>query len=319
MTVQTVTFAHLSDLHLPPLPHLSLADVNLKRALGFLNWQRKRRRIHTRAALDAIAADVNAQQPDHILVSGDLVNIGLPAEYAAALDWLETIGPPERVSVVPGNHDIYTRTHSGPGVAVWMDYMRSDAFGVEIGATQHTPPRGLDNLTGGFPYVRRIGPVAVIGLNSAEPTPVGLATGRLGVPQLDRLARVLDSVHRTGLFALIMIHHPPLPGLAPRRRALIDAHALEGVLRSHGAGLVIHGHNHRNMRCTLPSATGPIPVIGVATASAASAHGAEPAACYNLVRITANPTGPATVAIKTRGISAGGTAVGPIELEPWTE
>ena len=175
---ETVTIAHLSDVHLPLESGFAPQYWNIKRALGFINWQRKRRFIHTRAALDAIVADVSAQRPDHILVSGDLVNIGLPAEYEGALAWLKTVGPPDRVSVVPGNHDIYTLQGRDPGVARWAEYMRSDVLGVQVGAVQREGLRVGDSVTGGFPFVRQIGPVAIIGLNSAEPTPVGFASGR---------------------------------------------------------------------------------------------------------------------------------------------
>ena len=228
----TITIAHLSDVHLPPMQGFTPRHWNVKRALGWLNWQRKRRMIHSRAALDAIVADAKAQRPDHILVSGDLVNIGLPAEYEAALDWLKTVGPPDRVSVVPGNHDIYVPLATDPGVALWAPYMTGEGMGGELT----------------FPYVRRAGCVAIVGLNSAVPTPVGLASGLLGQAQLDRLAATLDALKSEGLARLVMIHHPPLPGLAPRRRALVDAAGLEAVLRRHGAELVVFGHNHRNMR-----------------------------------------------------------------------
>ena len=47
--------------------------------------------------------------------------------------------------------------------------------------------------------------------------------------------------------ACVLIHHPPLPGQAKRFRGLEDAAGLEAVLSRHGAELVMHGHNHRNM------------------------------------------------------------------------
>ena len=292
---ETITIAHLSDVHLPPVAGFTPRHWNVKRTLGWLNWQRKRRFIHCRAALDAIVADAKAQRPDHILVSGDLINIGLPAEYEAALEWLGTVGPPDRVSVVPGNHDIYVRMASDPGVARWTPYMTGEGTSGE-----HA-----------FPYVRRIGGVAIVGLNSSVPTPVGFARGLLGRPQLDRLGATLEALAGEGLVRLVMIHHPPLPGLAPRRRALVDADALEAVLRRRGAELVVFGHNHRNIRVM----SGGIPVVGVASASAARAYRDEPAGCYNLIRVTPRDghAGPAAIAIETRGIVDGALRIGPIE------
>src|SRR6266536_2196562 len=75
----TFTLAHLSDPHLPPLPAARLRDLAGKRALGYLNWTRNRHKYHRREVLDALVADMQAQRPDHIAVTGDLVNLALEA------------------------------------------------------------------------------------------------------------------------------------------------------------------------------------------------------------------------------------------------
>ncbi len=79
--------------------------------------------------LDRILADLAAQAPDHVAVTGDLTNIGLPQEHINALAWLESVGAPERVSVIPGNHDIYSWLGADPGSDRWAAYMASDAPG----------------------------------------------------------------------------------------------------------------------------------------------------------------------------------------------
>ncbi len=296
--VSTVTLAHLSDVHLAPLQGFTMPYWNLKRALGFLNWQRGRVRVHQRAVADQIAADVCAQVPDHIAVSGDLANLGLPAEYQAARLWLEALGSPDRVSVVPGNHDIYTgRMHGASCLADWAPYMASDAWGADIVGHQR-----------GFPYVRRIGPVALIGVNSAVPMPPFVAAGRLGAEQIAALASVLDGVRDEGLARVVMIHHPPLPGQAPKRRALEDAPALKAVLEQHGAELVLHGHNHTETVVWLPSAQGDIPICGIASASAGVAHHDEPLARYALYQFEHSINGSKTLTLHrvTRGLAAAG-------------
>src|SRR5580704_3333994 len=103
------TLAHLSDPHLPPLPSPRLSELMGKRAFGYLNWTRNRHRYHRRDVLDVLVSDLQAQVPDHIAITGDLVNLALEAEFAPARAWLEDIGSPERVTVVPGNHDAYVR------------------------------------------------------------------------------------------------------------------------------------------------------------------------------------------------------------------
>ena len=89
--------AHISDLHMALTPQP--AQLLSKRGLGFINWHRKRKYIHRRDILDAITADLKAQAKDHVAVTGDLVNLSLPIEYARARDWLHTIGGAKDVTV----------------------------------------------------------------------------------------------------------------------------------------------------------------------------------------------------------------------------
>jgi len=305
---ETVTIAHLTDVHLGPIAGFTPRYWNLKRGLGWLNWMRKRRHYHLRDALDRIVADLVAQRPDHIAVGGDLCNIGLPHEHAAALEWLEMLGSPERVSVVPGNHDIYARLGRDPGVGRWARYMEHDARGALFRDRPDKPDR-LDS-SAGFPFVRMLGGVALVGVNSALPTPPGAAWGRVGAAQLARMRGVLDRLGAAGLFRLVLIHHPPLPGQASRSRALIDAEALEAVLQRHGAELVVHGHNHRNMLAWRPSGSGMLPVVGAPSASLGRLHRHEPLARYNLFRID---PGAGAIDLAGRGLTEPEGAV--VEIE----
>ncbi len=263
---ETITIAHLSDVHLGPITGFHPRYWNTKRAFGLMNWARNRRHAYRRDVLERLIADLKTQQPDHIAISGDLINVGLPAEMAQAARWLETVGPPERVSVVPGNHDIYTGIGADRGLARWSAYMAGLA---------HT----------GLPYVRRIGSVALIGLNSAHETRPFDASGRVGGVQRRRLAQLLDELGAAGWFRLVMIHHPPLPGLTRASHALSDAAAVHDLMSRHGAELVIHGHLHRNISGAIVAAAGSIPVIGVPAASMSVAHPHEPLARYNLFEI----------------------------------
>ncbi|MEQ1695148.1 MAG: metallophosphoesterase [Hyphomicrobiaceae bacterium] len=287
---ETVRLAHLSDVHLPLPGGLPARYLNVKRTLGWLNWQRKRRFVHTREAVDALVTDMKAQALDHVLVSGDLVNIGLPDEYAAARDWLASVGPPEWVSVVPGNHDAYVAAEAGPGIALWAMYAASDEYGLRLG------------LSAGFPYVRKVGHVAIVGVNSGIATKPGSAVGEVGAVQRALLGDVLGQLGEASLVRVVMIHHPPVPGLADSSRRLLDDAALAEVLARCGAELVVHGHNHV-MSSVRRGATA---IEGVATASAVRAHGREPLARYNLISIERGQ-GQHTIQIETRGLlEAGG-------------
>jgi 3',5'-cyclic AMP phosphodiesterase CpdA len=288
---QTFTLAHLSDVHLAPLVGFSVAQWRVKRLAGYVNWHRRRKSVHLRTVVDRLAADLALQRPDHIAVTGDLVNLGLPGEHAAALEWLRSIGAPERVTVVPGNHDIYVRMWRDPGTARWQEYMRANDEGAGYGDSLHT-----------FPFVRRFGRIALVGVNSAIPTMPVLARGRVGREQLYRLGHILDALARDGLMRIVLIHYPPLPGQSPGSRKLLDAEAMQQVLAQHGAELVLHGHNHTNTLVYCPSRGADIPVIGIASASLGRPHHDEPLGRYNLYRITAGGSAP-EILLTARGLA----------------
>lgn len=261
---EAFTLAHFSDVHLPSAIGAGWPYWNAKRLLGYMNWMRKRRRVHVRSIADRLVADAKSLRPDHIAITGDLINLGLPSEYETALAWLKTVGSARNVTVVPGNHDIYSSLHGDAGVARWAEYM------------------GGENDTLAFPFVRRVGPVALVGLNSAVETPPFYASGKLGRHQLEIAGEMLDALGEEGAIRVVLIHHPPLPELASSRRALSDAAHLAHLLERGNAELVLYGHNHRTRIDWLPSRGRAIPVVGIASASAAIAHGDEPTANYNL-------------------------------------
>ena len=180
------------------------------------------------------------------------------------------LGEPENVTVIPGNHDAYVGATADYAHRIWRDYMRADGP-----ATQQDP----------FPFVRRRGPAALIGLSSAVPRAPFMATGRLGAKQLAGFDTVLRELREARLFRIVLIHHPPA-GTQWHKR-LIDAEGFRAVLKRHGADLVLHGHDHVHSLVWLEGPEHKIPAIGVPSASARDAQH-EPAA-YNLYRIDGAP------------------------------
>ena len=257
--------AHLSDLHLALRP--KLIELAGKRGLGFINWQRGRKYFHRVEVLEAIVRDLKTTAPDHIAVTGDLVNLSLPAEYAYACTWLEKLGSPHDVTVIPGNHDAYVEQARGGPAAYWGDYMRGDD-----GAASGT-----------FPFVRRRGPAALIALSSALPTGPFMATGELGQRQLSALGEALEATR--GTFRIVLVHHPLAAAPKHYLRRLIDAAELHRMLAARGAELVLHGHDHRRALIWLDGPERRIPVVGAPSASARALHGDEDAGGYNIFRI----------------------------------
>jgi 3',5'-cyclic AMP phosphodiesterase CpdA len=282
--------AHLSDPHLGPLPKPLLSELVGKRATGYFNWRRKRHLSHRADVLASIVADLRAQTPDHIALTGDLVNISLPGEYAPARSWLHSLAAPRDLTVVPGNHDVYMRATARDAQLHWGDYMRGD---------------DADEVS--FPFLRRRGPLALIGLSSALPTAAFLATGRLGVAQLARLAELLEQCAGEGRFRVVLVHHPPLSRPRRRFKRLIDGADLRATLARHGAELVLHGHDHEHSRIDLHGPQRRIAAIGVPSASQALPGEHDPAG-YNLYRIDGERGAWRCEAI-SRGLSRDGAGV----------
>jgi 3',5'-cyclic AMP phosphodiesterase CpdA len=261
--------AHLSDPHLGPMPRPRLAELANKRLLGFANWHLRRHACHRGDVLDAVVADLTAAAPDHIAITGDLINVALDEEFAPARAWLDRLGPPDRITVVPGNHDVYVRATVHHAERFWEARMRGDDQSPDL-----------------FPFVRRRGALALIGLSTALPTGPFLASGKLGGAQMARLAELLPQLKDT--FRIVLVHHPPL-GRRARHKRLVDAAPLLRVLEEHGAELVLHGHDHVHALRWLTAASGRIPVVGVPSSSAGPGHRHDDPAAYNLYRIAGAP------------------------------
>jgi 3',5'-cyclic AMP phosphodiesterase CpdA len=260
--------AHFSDVHA-----LSLAGVRPwaffnKRAAGYANLRLHRGVKHPVALFRAIVDDINAQSLDHVIVTGDLTNLSLLPEFHLARQILDGIGlGPGAVTVVPGNHDVYTlsATREKLFCRVLAPYATSDAAS-----------------TVEFPLVRVRGEVAIIGLSTARPSPPPFADGWLGRGQLARLEQKLRALD--GKFRIVALHHPPQQNRHSFLRGLRDRGALQRVLARVGAELVLHGHEHRDVRTELVGPGRSIPVIGVGSGTYDDAR-RERRARYNVYTI----------------------------------
>jgi 3',5'-cyclic AMP phosphodiesterase CpdA len=294
--------AHLSDPHLAPLPRPRIAELASKRITGYLNWVRKRGAIHRSDVLAAIVRDLQGAGADHIAVTGDLVNIALPTEFENARRWLEELGPPADVSLVPGNHDAYVAAGEALRARLWAPYMTGDAAADgEPGA----PSERRSAAAKAFPFLRERGPVALVGVSTAVPTPPFAATGRLGERQIARMSALLAAA--TARFRVVLIHHPPHVVAKSHMKRLVDAEAFRLAIATAGAELVIHGHDHVRSLASVDGPRGRVPVIGVPSASAAFGTDHDPAG-YNLYRIDGRP-GAWTCEVVRRGLAADGTIV----------
>lgn len=220
---------HLTDPHLTTPPHWrTLANRSHygKRFLGYASWARKRRQTLRRRWLDELVAEVDGLAADQLLISGDLTQIGSAEEIVQAREWLVSVAAADRITLVPGNHDTYARESWDLIRQHWSEYLHLAEGQVH-------------------PVTRSVGDVVVVGLSSAVPTRPFSACGALGSRQLGQLTSELQ--RHPGAFKILVLHHPPLPGMINFRKRLRDAPALGSVLDSNPVNLVLHGHRHRNL------------------------------------------------------------------------
>jgi 3',5'-cyclic AMP phosphodiesterase CpdA len=255
--------AHFSDLHLlgeGPVPALRLAN---KRIMGWLNLRYRRSHIHRAAYVRAVAREAGRAGVDHVVVTGDLTNLALEGEFERARDVLERdLGfDPAHVTIVPGNHDVYTRgAMAGRRFeAYFARWLQGDL-----------PELAVDTHGGRFPIVKLRGPVAIVGLSSAVPRPPLVSAGEIGRAQAEALARVLDHPEVARRVVVVAVHHPVVHPWSPAKtylEGLRDAPLVLASLRSVASGMVLHGHLHRRIQRVIRTDHGQIRQIGATSAS----------------------------------------------------
>ena len=270
--------AHLSDLHVRgdgPIAPLRLLG---KRATGYANLRFRRSAAHQKWAVQTLSRELRRLGVDHVAVTGDLTNLALEDEFAAARHLLDhDLGlPAERVTVIPGNHDVYTRgsMHQRRFAHYLGPYLRGDL-----------PQVPVDHPAGPFPFVRLRDSIALVGLATALPSPPLCAYGQLGASQLASLRRLLHGPDLRDRFVVGLLHHPPFnppSALQTLRNGLHDAAKLRQCFDARPA-LLLHGHLHRRM----VHREGSLTACGATSASLLSEH-PDHHAGFNLYEVDAS-------------------------------
>jgi len=194
------------------------------------------------------------------------------------------------VTCIPGNHDTYVASAAGAFERIFAEHCASDAdFGT--GAP--------------WPLVRVRGDLAIIGLSTSQASPWFLAYGSIGAEQLGRFEQAMRDPRLAGKFRLVMVHHPPAGPYAKKwTRHLRDHEAFAEVIGRVGADLVLHGHEHRDLRAELAGPGGAVvPVHGIqsgtydpgpealAKGGKAAAHAESHRARYRIFTLARDATG----------------------------
>jgi 3',5'-cyclic AMP phosphodiesterase CpdA len=269
-----VLIAHLSDIHLSPLPKVQWNELLSKRITGFLNWKLKRAKHMQTDILLHLVEHLKNKNPDLTAITGDIVNLSLDEEFKQAAIWLENFAPPEKLALIPGNHDAYLKDSFANFQAAFKNYTTGEMI-------EKQP----------YPFIRRVKNVAIISCSSAVPTLPFMAYGKFEQAQASRLSKALKALKQANYFRIVLIHHPVIGKAADGfRKGLHGAELFQQIIQKNGAELILHGHTHKSSVNAITGVSngglnGETPVIGVASASADAAHGDDPAR-YNLFNIS---------------------------------
>jgi len=254
--------AHFSDLHVLDWDGVQPGRFINKRLTGWANIRFKRGHIHRSETVRTIAREIRSRKVDHVVITGDLTNLALEPEFQLAHEILEhEMGlAPEEISIVPGNHDLYTQgaLRSRRFTSFFSKYTKCDIdVAVDIGV-------------GHFPYVKLRGPAALIGISSAVPRPPLMASGVIGTDQLGAIERALAHPEVKKRTPVFILHHPvhnPPSRLKAFMNGLADADALTRCFADLSRGLLLHGHLHRRIQRIVPTKSGAILSVGATSAS----------------------------------------------------
>jgi Icc protein len=229
MNTNAMRIAHLSDVHmLDARP--SRARSGYSMGHHFLSFGRpldadlrKRKLAHALSASRRVGAD-------HIVVSGDLTEIGAPGEFETLAEVLHDSGiPADRMTLVPGNHDLYTSADA------WRWAIQGPLAAFK--ATSADKAGRVIECAG----------VRILPIDVARHQPVTRSAGWIGQEEL-------ESIHRHGADRglsdrplVVVQHHPPF--VRPTKAlhwidGLVGAKHLMSLLETFRHLFVLHGHLH---------------------------------------------------------------------------
>ena len=163
-----------------------------------------------RTAID----EINAAEPDLVVVAGDLTDDGYPDQYPEAREELLRIES-EQVVRVPGNHDARN-----------VGYLQfEDTFGARDSRLRLERPEGV---------------VALVAVDSSKPD---LDEGEIG---REHYGWIEEGFAGEAELRIFVCHHHlmPIPGTGRERNQVLDAGDVLSLLRQTRVDLVLAGHRH---------------------------------------------------------------------------
>lgn len=207
---------------------------------------------------------------DHLVISGDIVSTGDVEDFYVARKILSRYDllDSERLTVVPGNHDIFGGPHRAVDVLSFPKYIRTIDYHRNLALFNETFTETFDGVrriskSSMYPFIKEVGPFAIIGLNSIPKwslwhNPVG-SNGSVSSSQLEALSTVKAERMVQHKIPIVAIHHhfnhlvsdPAIRNtflrqIESRLMRLRNYRKLLYHLSDLNVQYILHGHIHRN-------------------------------------------------------------------------
>jgi Icc protein len=207
---------------------------------------------------------------DHLLITGDIVSTADPADFLLAREILSQFDllHSSKLTVVPGNHDIFGGPHRAIDVLSFPQYIRSVDYSRHLRLFIQTFEETFDRCTYPargyhFPFLKQVGPFVILGINSVPPwslwnNPFG-SSGAIQGNQWNALLELQGQLLPQGKIFVAALHHHLYSSLHqyasnnPMWR-LIEQQTMRirkrttvlRLFKSLGIRYIFHGHIHRN-------------------------------------------------------------------------
>jgi 3',5'-cyclic AMP phosphodiesterase CpdA len=241
---------HISDLH--------LSDRGRYPRNGYAPRDCDR---HSNRLAQRILDEVEKAGVDHLVVTGDLTLSSEATEFERASKLLRRWADAGKLTIVPGNHDVWT-----------AEAVKTSRFLRMIGPDGC----GMRKPVATYPFAALPSPeVAIVALDSSRYGDEPFDTpGRIGSAQLAACRELVRDHVKEGRAVLLALHHHLM---LPRERVpsdalvartpLADADKLVRLVSDVRIAGVLHGHRHCAFRIDIPGAAGPTPVLCAGSAT----------------------------------------------------
>ncbi len=245
-----VRLGHISDLHIGDRARYPRNGITARECDR-----------HSVKLLKKILQALLEEAVDHLVVTGDVTLSGEATEFARAADLLAPWAEAGKLTVLPGNHDVWS--YESAAALRFLRQLGSDG-------------RGMKRPAAVFPLAVDLSPeVALIALDSARYGEEPRTTpGALGTEQLATAREMVREAAKQGRAVVLALHHhlviPPerVPSdLRLARMPLTDAYKVVRLVAEMPIAAVLHGHRHTSFRLDLPGPSKATPVICSGSAS----------------------------------------------------